>query len=281
MSTTITFQTPALDELTVNTPQHGYESRIVMAMKKFKATNGEIRFWDNTSTYDARLCKCQFVLNYTMANNFKTFFNDPTKGRGSNVLMTLGLTKTGFFPFGPDYGDIGSFNVRMLDMTVSKQLHAPWKWWTIDCTFVLVLTYQTYSIPTQYDDGNFQVGTVTGLRYPQDGFDQNTKYGMTNLAVFGGGMQETDKGIAGDTFGNNFDITANNTKASALVYYLVNTARGNQFNVITDTNYYAFGIHKNATATFACRLEDNEIVVNHYGYNQFRINMKLGFVSQT
>ena len=123
---------------------------VVMSMKGVDLGTGQFSWSDNTNTYDYRVYSGQFLLNETDMRLMYEFFNDPKKGRGNTVTLSLGATASGFFPAGPDKGDIGDFTIQMVSIKESGILHTPWLRFTLNVVFVIVTSparTQSHRVP--------------------------------------------------------------------------------------------------------------------------------------
>jgi hypothetical protein len=279
MTTKITF-TSNDSTAQILTPQWGYQAVISMSMSAFRGGAGEISWWDNGSTYDTRRCKASFKLNATDAGAIDTFLTDPARGRGADITLSLGSTGSGFFPFGPDKGDRGNFVIRETAYSAGGQLHSPWLWWSADLEMAMVSS-PTYNLPSQSDDGNLQVGNVTGLRYPQAGYEPSAQYAVTNIITRGGQGYSVDRGQSGDVYETGFKLSGSQAKISAVVNHLVNTVRGDNFNIVTQAKNFPLGRAKQESGTFQVKLASPDLVVTHTGFDKFELDLQLIFEAQS
>lgn len=278
MPTTITFSNGA-NSVTVNTPQYGYTARPIMSLKYARLSSPTYDIWDNGVSYDVRLCTMsRFLLNTSDQSNLNAFFSDASKGRGNTVNMALGSKSTGFYPFGPDKGDVGTFTVKAINYDQTGQLLKPWKYWETDITF-LMITAPAYSLPAETNDGNLQIGTVTGIKYPQDAYNSTTEYAIDTLVTLGGSGYEVDRSTDADRYETSFQIEGKQNKIAALVDYIMVTARASNFTMITSTDNYPFGHDKGGNGTYTVQLLSPELRIVHMGFNRFMVDFKLNFIS--
>jgi hypothetical protein len=211
---------------------------------------------------------------------------DDDKGRGTDLTLQLGGSPSGFFPFGPDKGDIGNFTVRISRFNPGGQRHRPWKYWkpSIDLS---LKTAPAYSVTDNLDDGTLQIGTVDGLRYPQTGFDVRVNYALNNLTTLDGAGHEINMGAAADDYESFYTFSGNTGKMGALINYLIGTARGSDsVSFIPDTDYYPFGIDKPADLAFNVQFIYTELLANravlrvsHDGFDQMSFRCGMRFIS--
>jgi hypothetical protein len=57
----------------------------------------------------------------------------------------------------------------------------------------------------------------------------------------GSSSQWVDRGSAADSYSSSFHMVCNQTKCAKLIQYLVDTARGGNFTLVSDSNFYPFG----------------------------------------
>jgi hypothetical protein len=279
MASTITFSYNG-NSLSVNTPQYGYESIVSMRLRYAERQDGSIGVFDSGNTYDRRKCNnISFLLNNASSSSFSTFFKSALKGRGNDLNLNLG-TNSGFCPFGPDLGDSGIFVVRCLEYDVGGQLHRPWKWFEPKITLQYISgPTPSYTVVDNNKDGNLQLGTVSYIRYPQDGYKVESNYSIVNIVTNNGSVNEIDLGPTADTYTTEINISASKLKMAAIVKYLVTTGRGNNFNIITQANNYPFGIDKSADGTFTVKLLNPDLKIKHSGYDKYYLNLKVQFIS--
>jgi hypothetical protein len=162
--------------------------------------------------------------------------------RAVDFTMTLS-SGSGFFPFGPDKGDAGSFTVAVELVSNSGIQYEPWQYHRIKLRIHNTGSYPAYVIPAEVNDGTsaFQIGTVTNLRYPPDRFSPDAVYETFATILEGSSSQWVDRGSAADSYSAAFHMVCNQTKCAKLIQYLVDTARGGNFTLVSDSNFYPFG----------------------------------------
>lgn len=247
---------------------------VIMSMRGVDKGTGKFSWSDNTSTFDYRVYSGQFLLNETDARSMYEFFNDPKKGRGNNVTLSLGASASGFFPGGPDKGDIGNFTIRIMSIKESGVLHIPYLYFTLDVTFVII-TPPAYSLPsrTGFEEGDFYVGDIGDLQTPM--FGPSPVRGYTIGLSESGSPSVIDRGTYADSYNTTFQINANQPNAAALVNHIAASIRGNSFEIGNADNAYPFGIFANEgdAHTLNAKLTENKISIDHIDYGQFVINI--------
>lgn len=271
---------------TISNPQHGYESSISMPITLQDVSGALYGTNDDGSTYDMRFCRgLSFLLPAAEMELLADLLRDIDKGRGVDLTLSLGATPSGIFPFLPDKGDVGDFVVRVTRFEPGGQKHAPWMYWTPTLDLALI-TAPAYSIVDNHADGSVQIGSVTGIRYPQAGYDVDVSYKLHNLITQASAGQAVDLGAVGDTYESSFVFTGNAGKIGSVVNHLVATVRAASVSYIAPANNYAFGRDKAATATHTVQILYSErernrvrLTVRHDGFDHFSMPLKMRFVS--
>ena len=256
----------------IKPPQWGYKVDVQLPLTINPVAGHTYGIRDDGATYDGRLCRCSFLLNATDSNSLQDFFMDPAKGRGESVSLSLG-TNSGFYPGGPDKGDAGNFTIAGTNLVPSGMLHKPIKWFDMSLD-AQILSCPTYSLPPQRSQGNLQIGGVSGLRYPQDGY--GVEVGSSCLIV--PGMANTvavvDIGTDADTCETVVRLTGNTANMAALINEFVTNIRGNDFSIITQANNYPYGRLKGGAGTFTSQLISNVLSFTHYGFDQWMVEFR-------
>jgi len=269
----ITF-TNGANSVIVTAPQWNYTTSINMVLTHAEKSDSTVGIYDQGVAYDVRYCKCNFLLNATDMALFIAFFSDSTKGRGEDV--TLSVCK-GFFPFGPDKGDQGDFVIRMTSFQQTGQLFRPWKWYEVECLMAMT-TAPAYTLPDQIKDGTFQVGTVLGLRPPQDSFASQVSYALNDVITHGGAGHEIDKGTSADGYRTSMLLSGNQTKMAALVKYVAQTARASNFTITSQTGHLPFGKAK-GDGLFTVQMLNKGLTINHLHHDRFQMDLNLNYIS--
>lgn len=261
--------------ITVSMPEYPYASTVKMPFHYFEPWAGQYTIWDDGSTYDLRFCDVTFLLDSDDQNDIQTFFEGA--GRATNVDIALGAG-SGFYPFAPDLGDGNTFTAHPLSVTPSGQLHAPWKWWETRFNFSMV-SKPEYNLPAEIADGSMSIGNVTGVRYPQEGFGLSVNYKAKSVITLGSDAYAIDWGTGADRYETKWKIEGNHTKIAAILNELTAVVRGGTFSIQAAADQYPFGRKKQASGTYVVQLLSPEIKTEHYGHDQFSIELSLNFVS--
>ena len=251
--------------ITIDNFQPGYTVDVVLPLHSRKLLNGKMKTWDDGSAYDRRILRAKTLISAAQHADIMDFFFDTNKGRCQNVTMALGASSTGFFPAGPDKGDLGNFVVFPLSIKTGQILQQPWLHFSDEMEF-LIVSVPSYSLPatTNFSQGDFTLGSVSGLMQPQTGFNPETTPALAKQ--YTGGMQGgyVDKGYGADTYLSKFSIQANHPKMAQLINYMTSTARGASFSITNQANLYPLGGHfPDSWASYNVKLANETIVVSH------------------
>lgn len=259
----------------INTPEYGYTSEIHMAFTVAEHETG-YGFWDNGAANDYRICTgAKFNTTAAKMTEVSEFFRNGIKGRGQNFVMGLG-SGTGFYPFGPDKNHAGDYTVRLLDQEQSGLLTYPFRYMDNSISMLLAGA-KTSTTATLKPEGSFQIGTVTGLRWPEGGIKPVLKRSLYQSLSYNGTPSAVDVGQAGDVWECEFELVCNYANALNLVKHLVETVRTNDVAIVAPDWFYLFGADKQSGGTYTAKLLTNVIKVTHEAYDKFSIPLKFWF----
>lgn len=259
-------------------PEYPYKTTITMPLHFFRPLSGKYTIHDDGAMYDTRTSEVSFVMDASDQGSFQRFLESAAAGgRGRDIEIDIGADSH-FFPFGPDKGDSGVFGVHILSESPSGQLHSPWMWWQTSVT-VALLSAPTYLLPAEIDDGSLGVGNVSGVMYPQDGFDVSIDYARKSVLTLGSIAYAVDWGSGADRHEARMKINGNHSKIAEVVYELTNAVRGNQFSLNAEANYYPFGRQHPDTGTFVVQLIEPAIEVEHFGHDQFSVQFGVNLIT--
>ncbi len=194
-------------------------------------------------------------------------WKDSNKARGvtGSIVLDAG---SGFFPFGPDLGDAGTFGARMTRLDPSPPLEEPWLYFRNTVEFVMT-SNPAYGLPAEQDEGDLQIGGITGLRYPPTFPEPSIEYAQTTPLTRDGTPYTLDKQPADDKYETTLPMVLRHNKAAALVNHMVVTVRDNNVTIVDAGNGYLFGRSPGEGASFACQWLNEVLTVKHDGFDQF------------
>lgn len=265
--------------ITIGVPWYGYTSVVNLPTTVVKMSNGTYKTYDPTNTYDVRQCRCTLYLDATDHTNFSAFMLLGGYRANDDIILTL-PTGSGFFPFGPDKGDSGIFRVAISKPDYQGIVESPYKYFATEITMTNAGAYPSYSLPSHAarSEGSWSIGTISGLRFPQGLFKPERHTAMDVQPTRGGKAMIIDRTSYGDWKETEFSLSLNGPKAAAVLYYLVTTARGAGFNIVTPDDYYPYGydsVYGNGTITSI--MVNNILEITHDKYDQFTVDLRLAY----
>jgi len=265
-------------------PKWGYECKISLPLiiEKLSSGNG-YAIWDNGANganYDIRTLKCEWFLSLTDTNTLIDLFRNSAKGRAGNITIKLGVSASGFFPFGPDKGDAGDFVTRLISIDPKPSIGHPADYFNVECEFVHVGSYPVYVIPDANIDGSLQIGTINQLRYPQPMHDQKISYGVHTVITHNASAYANDSTSTADEYEAIMNMGQTQANAARLIYHLCKTVRASTVDIIPPANSYLFGRENASTATYTCQWPQNEISITNPQFGQFDFSLNFYRVSQ-
>lgn len=273
--------TQGATSITISQPYFGYSTIIKMGLHYARTSIG-YQIWDDTATYDSRLCKIPtWLLSASDQAALRGFIQGLTLGRGQAFTLNLGATASGFFPFGPDYGDIGSFQVELWENRYDGVTINPYLQHQNEVTLAYVSgPTPAYTPAGAENEGTLQIGTVTTLR-PLQSEAKPTREPMNIRTISRSGVVEwVDGGPASDVYEADCPLHCRPGNAAALISYLVGTARGADITVVTPANTFLFGEDQGSSGTYTVKNLTNEIAVTHDRYDLFTTQLRFWMKSK-
>lgn len=263
-------------EYTVSAPQYGYSSKIVNSFHMQRKLPSGYRSWDDGSSYDYREFNGEFLFNASDAEEFISIIRDDDKGRGVTMGMRLPIN-SGFTPFAPDKGDYGNYTVCIRDVKPSGRMVAPYGYFAIGCNMVAV-SYPSVSAPTVKTEGGFQIGTVTGLRFPINFPINNPDYRILTQITRDGTPKYLNKLESTDHYETTLNMICNRSRTYALIDHLVVTVRTSDLNIVAGNGTYLFGIENGSGDTYSCQWIDEEVTITHRNFDRYEFQLNFGLV---
>jgi hypothetical protein len=261
------------------TPEYGYETTISTALIHTERLPRGYGIWDNGTANIRRVFKGTWLLDATDTGTLLAIFNDITKGRGISVTLKLGTEPTGFYPFGPDHGDEGDFDCRMISIDPKPLMEEPRQYFRTEISFVEE-SNPAYSLPVEISEGDLQIGTITNLRDPPDMPESRTRYGFSTQLTRDGTAYTIDKRSTVDYNATKLGMVCNQSKAAALINHLLATVRNNNVAISSQANNYIFGQPGGSSGYYSCQWLDEVLKIKHVSYDRFNFDLNFwGYVA--
>jgi len=231
--------------------------------------------WDDEASNDFRTCQCRFLLDATDAQTLCGIANDVDKGRGSEVKLRL-RSGCGWHPAGPDKGESGDFLARFLSVKPGGVLESPWQHFRVEVEFLLT-SIPAYALPSEVSEGDLQIGTITGLRYPPDFPEPDTVYDVTTAVTRDGTGKPVDK--LTDIYTTKLPMVCNESKAGALINHMVGTVRDNTVSIVAGANNFIFGRDNGGAGTHTCYWLNDMLTATHSRHDEWAFDLNFYQVS--
>jgi len=261
---------------TVNAPQYGYTVNVVLPFHFQKVSPKGYRVWDDGTAYGYRECECTFIASTTAAAALIDILRSATKFRGVPGIIRL-AAGSGFYPAGPDYGDVGDFGASIIEFSPIESMVSPYKHTTIRVKFV-VTSLPTPTTPTPVAQGPLQIGTVTGLRFPNTFGAIDNAYNLSAVTTRTGAVYSIAGRPESDSQHTTLKMICNASKAFQLVHYLTAHIRTGTVS-ITCANSLLFGPENFAYSVFSCQMIQQEIRISHVSFNRFEFDLNFYLIS--
>ncbi|HET8686620.1 MAG TPA: hypothetical protein VFM18_08145 [Methanosarcina sp.] len=246
-------------DIAINPPEIGYQVELQMAISIVELSNKKYGMWDNGIAYDTNILRVNSLLLDPTAQKY---LSDALTSNDPLFTMTLDLeSNRGFYPAGPHHGDSGTFDLKLISRDTSEWLDDPYGYFRNTLEFT-VKPNQTYTIPSLRTEGTLSIGEVTGLRYPPEGFRIKNKYAYEAITGHNNNTSGIDDGS--DVQECNFYLICNNENAANLINFITGVdGRINRFNLVSQSNYYSFGIENGSSGTYPVKILKQNIIMTH------------------
>jgi hypothetical protein len=259
----------------ISTPVFGYSIDYVMSTKITKAINNQYTIWDNGYVYDHSILNCTWLLNSTDATTLINIFKDTNKARGG-VLDFILPSNSGFYPLGASEHDSGTFTFIVMEYDQQAIIGHPEDYFYVNAKLHETNTIHDYNSIAQSNLGNLQIGTITGLRWPDNYHTPDYKINFVSQITEHDYYFQIDR-TSGDQYEAELPLTLYTGDMGALINHLTTVVRGNAVNIITPDNAYMFG-KENGSGTHSCKLIQNVITQKHILYNRWTTSLKFSKV---
>jgi hypothetical protein len=263
----IEFQDPDANTIDVPIAIFPYKTIIELPFEWQKQDDGTWEGYDHGTDYDKRSCECSFYFDATDMQTFNNFFRTDGQGRGRDVTMRMNAG-SGFFPFGADKGDVGDFTIALIIKKHGMVGESPFRYFKVDVIIYNTGAWPAYTPPAEVSEGNLTIGTISNLRFPPKWFKPKIGYGEFVTIEQNSSSQWIDRSINYDWYETGFNMVCNESKAAALIAYLVDTARINTFTVTPPTDSYMFGRDQGSSANYTVRMIQDKITITNDVFNR-------------
>ena len=254
-------------------PNYPYKSTIKLAFDIQELDNGDLYIRDEGNTYDKRYCDIDLILTPTQQYNLNQQIN--YTNRAQTFVLILPSTQCGFFPFGPDLGNVGPFQIICTYPETPKINYAPFKYFTCKLQFALVGAPPPFTLPTQIDDGPLSVAGIGTVNLPPDLFEPDQEYAYDVQLTENSTPQFINRGTLGDCVKSEFTLLCNYSKSAAIVNALAVTYRATGLPLIAPSPTYALGVDQGASGTYTLNNISDTLEITNEDYNRFSMKVSL------
>ncbi len=281
---TVQFEDTLANQVEISVPSFVYKTIIEYPFDIQKNDDGSYDSFDHgdgSETYDIRRCACRFMLTAAQQSTFNIMMKDDNvntrTGRAYDLTLRMN-TSSGFFPFGPDKGDVGDFDIAMVIKRHGTIGESPFKYFIMDVEMIHTGTFPAYSLPSEVSEGSFTFGSITNNRFPPGWFEPKVEYAYSATIEQDSTVQWMDRMEQGDSYTTNFEMFSNESKAAAVIDYITRTSREASFTIAAPADFYVWG-RDLGNATFNVKLIQNKIIISHIKHNLFKYAIQLSYES--
>ena len=129
----------------------------------------------------------------------------------------------------------------------------------------------TYSPLLGNNEGNLQIGTIGGLRYPVGGYKPNVKFDFGGVTLAQNTNFVNDIGWESDKVKMNLVLL--HDKMSLLLKHLL-SERANDIAILVPSGHYPYGAKPGDNQTFNSRLISKELIVKHINAKRYSVELE-------
>lgn len=258
----------------VTIPEFGYTTILNYGFDFQKLNNGYYVAYDyGTGIIDKRRCECNLLLPETEQKAFDDFILQVATRGKTSIQLDL-LSGSGFFPFGPDKGDVGPFYVTLEVSEPSKIIDNPFRYYESGLIMYNTGNWPSYSPPTVIKEGDITLGTLLNLRFPEEYFEPTFKNGIHYTLSETGAINVIDKGIPSYSWLSKARYYWNESNTAAFIQF-IETIRTGIFTFITNQYQSPFGSTLKDTNSFNVSIVQDSLEIQHTNYNRFEFDLTL------
>ena len=246
----------------LRTIEEGWTSIIDLPFTKNDKEDGQVGIFDDGAGFDRYTCSFTIVLNATnMALLMQWYEADKTSNFSITNSSLSPATSRGFAPFTPCYGDSGTFHFNILELTQSGTLDAQkYQFFRVGLKIASYLPLPTYSPSLGNNEGNLQIGTIGGLRYPIGGYKPEVVYDVGGNVVATNFNYLNSLGWKSQKCKMTLDLL--HDKMSLLIKHLL-SERTNPISILVPSGHFPYGALGGDNQSFNSRLISDKLVVKH------------------
>lgn len=263
-------------------PIFGYDTTIAMPIDFSYQDDGSVTAYDSgpDAALDVRQCRCDLFLTET-EQALLMRVTDDTKARARNIGLELS-TGSGFFPFGADIGDSGTFTVSVQITNPGSIGMAPLRHFK-NTVLLTMIDKPVYSIPADESlVGPVTIGSIENIKFPDVWFQAGQGFKTKTSIMNGGTSVYLNRGASGDAYSTSFELRMRNARCARLLEYLTGSGRADALSgmdLIVPNGCYPFGRNKATGGTFNTKLIQDTLQIKHVGFQQFNMTLNLALVA--
>lgn len=249
--------------------EEGYESTIELPWSQIEKENLQVSTFDDGSIYDVYKCKFSAVMEKADYDNLMLVYRD---NKDLNFTLVAQNGGAGFSPFSPAYGDQGTFTFKINELKQSGTLDDErYQWFRVSFDVVNAGVLPSYSPSLGNNEGNLQIGTIGGLRYPIGGYNPNVDFDTSaiGLATSSSYAQSWEN----DDQRTRMRLRLLFDKMSLLIKHLL-SERTNELAILVPSGHYPFGAEGGDNQSFQTRMLTKTLRIKQIKNKRYEINLE-------
>lgn len=247
--------------------EEGFASSILLSAHKFESETGETQFFDDGATYDRLRSQFTAILNATELSNLQTIYDNSRDG--VFTLDTNGIR--GLALFSPAFGDLGSFYFNIKSFKQTGALNSTkYKYFRVSFDVFEAQAPPIYTPLSGGDEGNLEIGSVTGIRYPVNDFSVNVSAFADSVGLAYSFNSSND--LTERTEKTKFKLRLLHDKMSSLLKHL-RIVRYGELDFVVPNEVYPFGANYSGVTNFKVRLLNTELKVTQVKNKRYELEL--------
>ena len=249
--------------------EEGYISTIDLPFSFSENENLQVSVFDDGSDYDKYSCRFSAVMTEASYTSLASVY----KGDKESIFtLSPNSSGGGFCPLTPAYGDEGTFSFKIKSLRQSGTLDDErYQWFRVEFEIINAGALPSYSPSTGNDEGNLQIGTIGGLRYPIGGYQPKVdfKVGAVSTSTLNAYVNDWDS-IGSMT---TFKLRLLQDKMSLLIKHLLSERIAN-ISILVPSGHFPYGAENGDNKSFTSRLLNSRLVVKQIKNKRYEITLE-------
>lgn len=249
--------------------EQGFEGVYEMSTHPFVNESGQVDYFDDGVAYDKVSSTFTAVIEEGQLRALTTTYNN---NRDGEFVLSPVNGGSGLALFTPAYAGDSSFIFKIAEIKQTGTLdNERYQWFRVQFKVFSSTSLPAYSPSLGNDEGNIQIGTIGGLRYPLGGFSVSVDYDVgavqtgLNIAYVNNWYSQNEK--------TKFKLRLLQDKMSLLLKHLI-ANRNTDYSFVVPNGVFPFGATAGDNQTFTAKLLTNKLKVKQVENKRYDIDLE-------